>query len=246
MTRFRRRALTARRRRRQANRHPLPAGRAPGPPRSRGARARRGRHLELHRRRGSRAVRRGAACPRQSDQRGDEAYASVADSRAWPRPRVATPIAARPASACSRSAAATSPMPSGRPSACCWPATGEPRSWQSGKAKGFDAFDAKAEALALLEAAGAPVGNLQLSMGAGDTWHPGRSATLGLGKECPRRLRRASSARCQGTGCACRNGRGGNLSRRHPRSAHQRARAFRLYAAGVAGGDPRLRLHRPG
>jgi phenylalanyl-tRNA synthetase beta chain len=57
-----------------------------------------------------------------------------------------------------------------------------PRSWQSGKANGFDAFDAKAEALALLESAGAPVANLQLSMGAGETWHPGRSATLGLGK----------------------------------------------------------------
>jgi len=57
-----------------------------------------------------------------------------------------------------------------------------PRHWQSGKAKGFDAFDAKAEVMALLEAAGAPVANLQLNMGAGDTWHPGRSATLGLGK----------------------------------------------------------------
>jgi phenylalanyl-tRNA synthetase beta chain len=56
------------------------------------------------------------------------------------------------------------------------------RSWQDGKAEGFDAFDAKAEAVALLDAAGAPVGNLQLSMNAGETWHPGRSATLGLGK----------------------------------------------------------------
>jgi phenylalanyl-tRNA synthetase beta chain len=55
------------------------------------------------------------------------------------------------------------------------------RDWRDGKAKGFDAFDAKAEALAILEAAGAPVGNLQLFMVAGDTWHPGRSATLGLG-----------------------------------------------------------------
>ena len=55
------------------------------------------------------------------------------------------------------------------------------RGWQSGKAQKFDAFDAKAEALALLEAAGAPTGNLQLTMGAGDSWHPGRSATLGLG-----------------------------------------------------------------
>ncbi len=58
----------------------------------------------------------------------------------------------------------------------------QPRSWQEGKAKGFDAFDAKAEVLALLDAAGAPVASLQLTMGAGDTWHPGRSATLGLGK----------------------------------------------------------------
>jgi phenylalanyl-tRNA synthetase beta chain len=55
------------------------------------------------------------------------------------------------------------------------------RSWQSGKATGFDAFDAKAEVLSLLEAAGAPVANLQLFMDAGETWHPGRSARLGLG-----------------------------------------------------------------
>ncbi len=56
-----------------------------------------------------------------------------------------------------------------------------PRDWKSGKAQGFDAFDAKAEALALLEAAGAPAGNLQLFPDAGPTWHPGRSATLRLG-----------------------------------------------------------------
>ena len=59
---------------------------------------------------------------------------------------------------------------------------GRARHWQDGKAGGFDAFDAKAEALALLEAAGAPTANLQLTMDAGPTWHPGRSATLGLGK----------------------------------------------------------------
>jgi phenylalanyl-tRNA synthetase beta chain len=55
------------------------------------------------------------------------------------------------------------------------------RSWQSGKARPFDAFDAKAEALALLEAAGAPVDNLQVFPDAGPNWHPGRSATLRLG-----------------------------------------------------------------
>ena len=56
-----------------------------------------------------------------------------------------------------------------------------PRGWRSGKAKPFDSFDAKAEALALLDAAGTPVANLQVFPAAGPTWHPGRSATLGLG-----------------------------------------------------------------
>jgi phenylalanyl-tRNA synthetase beta chain len=56
-----------------------------------------------------------------------------------------------------------------------------PRDWQSGKAQGFNAFDAKAEVLALLEAAGAPVANLQVIPNAGPNWHPGRSAKLGLG-----------------------------------------------------------------
>jgi phenylalanyl-tRNA synthetase beta chain len=56
-----------------------------------------------------------------------------------------------------------------------------PRGWQSGKAQAFDAFDAKAEALALLDAAGAPAENLQLFPDAGANWHPGRSASLGLG-----------------------------------------------------------------
>jgi phenylalanyl-tRNA synthetase beta chain len=63
------------------------------------------------------------------------------------------------------------------------------RGWREGKAAGFDAFDAKAEALALLAAAGAPVDNLQvmpvLSAAeggeAGDAWHPGQSGTLRLG-----------------------------------------------------------------
>lgn len=55
------------------------------------------------------------------------------------------------------------------------------RGWQAGKAAPFDAYDAKAEALALLEAAGAPVGNLQVMGEAGEAWHPGQSATLRLG-----------------------------------------------------------------
>jgi phenylalanyl-tRNA synthetase beta chain len=59
----------------------------------------------------------------------------------------------------------------------------QPRSWRSGKAQPFDAFDAKGEVLALLDAAGAPVDNLQVFPGAGSTWHPGRSARLGLGSK---------------------------------------------------------------
>jgi phenylalanyl-tRNA synthetase beta chain len=55
------------------------------------------------------------------------------------------------------------------------------RGWQSGKAQGFDAFDAKTEALALLAAAGAPVENLQVMGEAGEAWHPGQSGTLRLG-----------------------------------------------------------------
>ena len=51
---------------------------------------------------------------------------------------------------------------------------------QSGKARAFDAFDAKGEVVALLDAAGAPVDNLQIFPDAGPTWHPGRSATRRL------------------------------------------------------------------
>ncbi|WP_226015991.1 phenylalanine--tRNA ligase subunit beta [Novosphingobium sp. FKTRR1] len=55
------------------------------------------------------------------------------------------------------------------------------RGWKSGKAVTFDAFDAKAEALALLAEAGAPVENLQVMGEAGAQFHPGQSATLRLG-----------------------------------------------------------------
>ncbi|MCX7284471.1 MAG: phenylalanine--tRNA ligase subunit beta [Novosphingobium sp.] len=56
-----------------------------------------------------------------------------------------------------------------------------PRGWATGKAKPFDAFDAKAEAMALLAEAGAPVDNLQVMGEAGAQFHPGQSATLRLG-----------------------------------------------------------------
>jgi phenylalanyl-tRNA synthetase beta chain len=65
----------------------------------------------------------------------------------------------------------------------------DPRQWHSGKARPFDAFDAKAACLELLRVAGAPVDNLQVMPvlseveggEAGSFYHPGQSATLRLG-----------------------------------------------------------------
>ncbi|TPG13555.1 phenylalanine--tRNA ligase subunit beta [Sphingomonas oligophenolica] len=64
-----------------------------------------------------------------------------------------------------------------------------PRGWREGRGVAFDAYDAKAEAIALLGVAGAPVDNLQVmgpesngaADGAGEAWHPGQSGTLRLG-----------------------------------------------------------------
>jgi phenylalanyl-tRNA synthetase beta chain len=57
-----------------------------------------------------------------------------------------------------------------------------PRDWRTGKAQPFDAYDAKAEAMALLAAIGAPADRLQLfeTISAG-VYHPGRSGSLRLG-----------------------------------------------------------------
>ena len=56
-----------------------------------------------------------------------------------------------------------------------------PRGWATGKAASFDAYDAKAAALSLLAAAGAPAEKLMVMGEAGDQFHPGQSATLRLG-----------------------------------------------------------------
>ncbi|MEP0392287.1 MAG: phenylalanine--tRNA ligase subunit beta [Erythrobacter sp.] len=55
------------------------------------------------------------------------------------------------------------------------------RGWANGKAVSIDAYDAKAAALTLLEAAGAPTARLMVMGEAGDQFHPGQSATLRLG-----------------------------------------------------------------
>jgi phenylalanyl-tRNA synthetase beta chain len=55
------------------------------------------------------------------------------------------------------------------------------REWRGGKATAFDAYDAKADVVALLAAAGAPVDRLQLMGEASAVYHPGRSGRLCLG-----------------------------------------------------------------
>ncbi|NJM51141.1 MAG: phenylalanine--tRNA ligase subunit beta, partial [Sphingomonadales bacterium] len=55
------------------------------------------------------------------------------------------------------------------------------RSWQGGKAVRFDAYDAKAEVIALLQAAGVATDNLMVMDGAGEHYHPGQSASLRQG-----------------------------------------------------------------
>ena len=56
------------------------------------------------------------------------------------------------------------------------------RDWRQGRAQSFDAYDAKAEAVALLGSVGVPVDRVQLfeAISPG-VYHPGRSATLRLG-----------------------------------------------------------------
>ncbi len=56
-----------------------------------------------------------------------------------------------------------------------------PRNWTAGKAQKFDVYDAKAEALALLAAAGVATDNLMVMGDAGNHYHPGQSATLRMG-----------------------------------------------------------------
>ncbi len=55
------------------------------------------------------------------------------------------------------------------------------RDWQHGKAARFDAYDIKAEVIALLKAAGAPTDKLMDFGDAGAHFHPGQSGTLRLG-----------------------------------------------------------------
>ena len=62
--------------------------------------------------------------------------------------------------------------------------SGAGRMWSNGKSGGgkpADVFDAKADALAVLEACGMPMGNVQIEKGGPDWYHPGRSGTIKMG-----------------------------------------------------------------
>ena len=57
------------------------------------------------------------------------------------------------------------------------------RHWSGAEAsKAIDVFSAKADAIAALEAAGAPTGNLQVTRDTPSHYHPGRSGALVLGR----------------------------------------------------------------
>ncbi len=62
--------------------------------------------------------------------------------------------------------------------------SGAGRMWSNGKSGGgkpVDVYDAKADALAVLEACGMPMGNVQIEKGGPDWYHPGRSGTIKMG-----------------------------------------------------------------
>ncbi len=61
---------------------------------------------------------------------------------------------------------------------------GAGRSWSNaakGGGKPVDVFDAKTDALAVVEACGLPMSNVQIEKGAPDWYHPGRSGTIKMG-----------------------------------------------------------------
>ena len=62
--------------------------------------------------------------------------------------------------------------------------SGAGRMWSNAKTgggKNVDVFDAKADALAVIEAAGLPMANIQIEQGGPDWYHPGRSGTIKMG-----------------------------------------------------------------
>ena len=166
---------------------PHPQGQA----RAGGARADRGRDLVVHFQAAGRAVRRRQAPNWRWPIRSRPSCPTCgrASFPASSPPRRRTPTAASLTRRCSRSARssrATSPRTSSWPRPACaarWRrATGAGRHWSSKTAE-VDAFDAKADALAVLAAAGAPAQAMQVVPGGPAWFHPGRSGTIQIGPQ---------------------------------------------------------------
>ena len=222
------------------DRDPGADDRAPGAPHRRRARARRGGHLELHRRGGSRGVRRRRLAPAQSDQRRHEGHAAVAaagpDRRRAPQPRprrrVGAAVRDRPPLSCRRRASDPDPAARrrARPARL---ADGQGARLRRLRRQGRGAGAARGGRRAGRQSAGCPRCRADLAPGPlGDA--------AARAQDDPRALRRASPAAGPRARCAGRHGRRRNLSRRDPRAARERARAAGLRAAGAAAGAPAI------
>ena len=102
---------------------------------------------------------------------------------------------------------------------------GSGRNW-SGNAQAVGVFDAKADAIAALEACGAPIDKLQVEAGAPGWYHPGRSGVIKLGPKVvlghfgefhPKTLETLdASARCAASRCSSMRSPSRRPSRRAP------------------------------
>ena len=126
---------------------------------------------------------------RQSDRGRTVRHAAEPHSRASSPPRRKTPTAAFPTRRCSRSARCSSGdkpedqfMAATGVRRALAKSTGAGRHWSSKTAE-VDAFDAKADALAVLAAAGAPAQAMQVVPGGPAWFHPGRSGTIQIGPQ---------------------------------------------------------------
>ena len=184
-------AVRPRRRAAQARADHRAGAHPQGQARAGGARPDRGRDLVVHLQAAGRAVRRRRARNWRSPIRSRPNCPTCgrASFRVSSPPRRRTPTAASPTRRCSRSgrsSRATSPRTSSWPRPACaarWrKRSGAGRHW-SGKAADVDAFDAKADALAVLAAAGAPAQAMQVVPGGPAWFHPGRSGTIQIGPQ---------------------------------------------------------------
>ena len=125
----------------------------------------------------------------QSDRGRPVRHAAEPDSRTWSRAASATPIAAFPMWRCSRSGRSSKAISrrinSPPPPECGarWPSRAAAAAIGRARPADVDAFDVKADALAVLAAAGAPRAAMQVVPGGPAWFHPGRSGTIQIGPQ---------------------------------------------------------------